>query len=115
MVPAILGTKVGMTQVSDAKGQMIPVTVVAAGPCVVLQVKRVDGTDQYNAVQLGYEDVKPHRTTLATIGLSVLPPPDEPNKLLAVVKIVGLSGLLLGAGVVVYAGGRGRRGVRSEK
>ena len=70
MVPAILGRKVGMTQVSDAKGQMIPVTVVAAGPCVVLQVKRVDGTDQYNAVQLGYEDVKPHRTTLATIGHS---------------------------------------------
>ena len=54
-------------------------------------------------------------TTLATIGLSVLPPPDEPNKLLAVVKIVGLSGLLLGAGVLVYAGGRGRRGVSSEQ
>ena len=68
MIGGLLGKKIGMTQVCDAKGQMIPVTVVAAGPCVVLQVKRADGTDQYNAVQLGYDDRKPHRSTLAAIG-----------------------------------------------
>lgn len=68
MIPAILGKKVGMTQVFEASGARIPVTLVEAGPCVVLQVKRADGPDGYNAVQLGFADVKPHRTTLAAIG-----------------------------------------------
>lgn len=68
MVPAILGKKVGMTQVCDPSGEMIPVTVIEAGPCVVLQVKRADGTDGYDAVQLGFQDTKPHRATLAEIG-----------------------------------------------
>lgn len=68
MIPAILGRKVGMTQVFDPSGQRVPVTVVQAGPCVVLQVKRADGPDGYHAVQLGYGDVKPHRSTLAQIG-----------------------------------------------
>lgn len=45
-------------------------------------------------------------TTIVTITLSLLPPPDEPNKVLAVVKIVGLSAGLMGAGVLVYAMGR---------
>ncbi len=68
MVPAILGKKVGMTQIYDPSGEMIPVTVVEAGPCVVMQVKRHDGPDGYDAVQLGFDDVKPHRSTLPEIG-----------------------------------------------
>jgi len=68
MVPAILGKKVGMSQVFAADGRRIPVTVVEAGPCVVLQVKTTDGKDKYNAVQLGFQDVKPHRSTLPEIG-----------------------------------------------
>lgn len=68
MIPAILGKKVGMTQVFEPGGTRVPVTLVEAGPCVVLQVKRADGPDGYNAVQLGFADVKPHRTTLAAIG-----------------------------------------------
>lgn len=68
MSPAILGKKVGMTQVFDAGGQRIPVTVVQAGPCTVLQVKQADGKDGYYAVQLGFDDVKPHRSTMAQIG-----------------------------------------------
>lgn len=68
MIPAILGKKIGMTQVFDATGQRVPVTIVQAGPCTVLQVKRSDSADGYNAVQLGFDDVKPHRTTLANIG-----------------------------------------------
>jgi large subunit ribosomal protein L3 len=68
MVPAILGKKVGMTQVFDAAGQRVPVTIVEAGPCVVLQVKSTDGPDGYHSVQLGFDDVKPHRSTLAEIG-----------------------------------------------
>ena len=68
MIPAILGKKVGMSQVFEASGQRVPVTVVQAGPCVVLQVKTADGADGYNAVQLGFEDAKPHRSTLPEIG-----------------------------------------------
>ena len=68
MIPAILGRKVGMTQVFDASGERIPVTLVEAGPCQVLQVKSADGPDGYHAVQLGFDDVKPHRATLAEIG-----------------------------------------------
>ncbi|MBK9126747.1 MAG: 50S ribosomal protein L3 [Phycisphaerales bacterium] len=68
MIPAILGKKIGMTQVFEAGGQRIPVTVVQAGPCVVLQVKKADGRDGYNAVQLGFDDIKPHRSRLPDIG-----------------------------------------------
>ncbi len=68
MIPAILGKKVGMTQIFNEDGTRVPVTVVQAGPCVVLQVKKAEGKDGYNAVQLGYEDVKPHRSTLPEIG-----------------------------------------------
>lgn len=68
MLPAILGKKVGMTQVFEPSGLRVPVTLVQAGPCVVLQVKRSDGADGYNAVQLGFDDVLPHRSTLPEIG-----------------------------------------------
>ena len=54
---AIIGKKVGMTQIFDENGYVIPVTVIEAGPCTVAQVKSVD-TDGYNAVQLGFGDVK---------------------------------------------------------
>ena len=53
----IIGKKVGMIQIFDEKGKVIPVTVIEAGPCVVAQVKTVE-TDGYNAIQLGFEDVK---------------------------------------------------------
>lgn len=53
----IIGKKVGMTQIFDEHGKVIPVTVIEAGPCVVAQVKSVE-TDGYNAIQLGFEDVK---------------------------------------------------------
>lgn len=68
MISALLGKKVGMTQVFDPKGERVPVTIVQAGPCVVLQSKTTKTKDGYNAVQLGFEDVKPHRSTLAAIG-----------------------------------------------
>jgi len=67
MVPAILGKKIGMTQVYDDQGTVHPVTVVQAGPCSVLQVKSV-GSDGYNAVQIGFGDVKPQRATRPQIG-----------------------------------------------
>ena len=57
MKKAIIGRKVGMTQIFDEKGRAIPVTVIEAGPCVVAQVKSNE-TDGYNAIQLGFGDVK---------------------------------------------------------
>ena len=57
MKKAIIGKKVGMTQIFDESGKVIPVTVVEAGPCVVTQKKTVE-TDGYVAVQLGFEDAK---------------------------------------------------------
>ena len=62
MKKAILGKKLGMTQLFCEDGSMIPVTVVEAGPCVVVQKKTVE-TDGYEAVQLGYGDLKPHKVT----------------------------------------------------
>src|ERR1035437_162867 len=55
---ALLGRKVGMTRVYDDKGTVIPVTVVLAGPCIVTQVKTAEGKDGYNAVQIGFEEIK---------------------------------------------------------
>ena len=57
MQKAIIGKKIGMTQIFDEKGKVIPVTVVEAGPCVVAQIKTVEN-DGYEAIQLGFGDVK---------------------------------------------------------
>ena len=61
MKKAILGTKLGMTQLFDENGKIIPVTVVEAGPCVVDQKKTTDN-DGYNAVQVGFMDKKEKHT-----------------------------------------------------
>ena len=57
MAKGILGKKIGMTQIFEADGRLIPVTVVEAGPCVVVQNK-TEETDGYNAVQLGFDEIK---------------------------------------------------------
>jgi len=58
----ILGKKVGMTQIFDEGGEVIPVTVIEAGPCFVVQKKTLE-RDGYQAIQLGFEEVKPKRLT----------------------------------------------------
>lgn len=63
----LLGKKVGMTQVYNEAGKMLPVTVIQAGPCTITQVKTV-ATDGYNAIQLGYDDVKESRRIAAAVG-----------------------------------------------
>ena len=60
MQKAIIGKKIGMTQIFDENGKVIPVTVVEAGPCTIVQKKTVEN-DGYAAVQMGYGDVKPQR------------------------------------------------------
>ena len=67
MKKGIIGKKIGMTQIFDEVGNVIPVTVIAAGPCVVSQVKTVEN-DGYNAIQLGFEDAKEKHLTKAEIG-----------------------------------------------
>lgn len=67
MQKGIIGKKIGMTQIFDAKGNMIPVTVVEAGPCVVVQKKTVEN-DGYNAIQVGFGDITPKHTTKPMAG-----------------------------------------------
>lgn len=64
---AILGKKIGMTQIFAETGEVIPVTVIQAGPEVVTQIKTVE-TDGYNAVQIGFEDQKAHRVNKPLTG-----------------------------------------------
>ncbi|MBL7065031.1 MAG: 50S ribosomal protein L3 [Anaerolineae bacterium] len=61
-VKTILGRKVGMTQIFNERGEAVPVTVIEAGPCYVAQVKTLE-RDGYEAVQLGFEEVKPQRVS----------------------------------------------------
>ncbi|RAL23255.1 50S ribosomal protein L3 [Thermoflavimicrobium daqui] len=63
----ILGKKIGMTQIFNEEGVVIPVTVIQAGPCVVLQKKELD-TDGYEAIQIGYDEKKEHRANRPELG-----------------------------------------------
>src|SRR4030042_2490940 len=71
MINGILGKKLGMTQVFSATGEVVPVTVVEAGPCIITQVKTPE-SDGYDAVQLGFEETerlnKPERGHLSQQG-----------------------------------------------
>ena len=67
MQKMLLGKKVGMSRYFLEDGTNIPVTIVEAGPCVVTQVKSEE-TDGYNAVQVGFEDIRPSRSTMPIIG-----------------------------------------------
>ena len=62
MQKGIIGKKIGMTQIFDANGKVVPVTVVEAGPCPVTQKKTLEN-DGYESVQLGFQDVKVERLT----------------------------------------------------
>jgi large subunit ribosomal protein L3 len=66
-VKGVLGTKLGMTQVFDDEGRIVPVTVVKAGPCVVTAV-RTDERDGYASVQLGYGEIDPRRVNKPVAG-----------------------------------------------
>ena len=67
MKQALLGKKLGMTQIFDQNGKVIPVTVIEAGPCTVVQVKTKDA-DGYEAVQLGFGEVKANKVTKPKAG-----------------------------------------------
>ena len=67
MPSSILGKKLGMTQIFEEGGRVTPVTVIAAGPCIVVQLKTI-AKDGYSAMQIGFEDVKEHRLTMPIKG-----------------------------------------------
>ena len=67
MKKAIIGKKIGMTQIFDEKGKVVPVTVVEAGPCAVTQVKTIEN-DGYSAIQVGFGDQKAQRVSKPLMG-----------------------------------------------
>ena len=67
MTKGIIGKKIGMTQIFDEAGKVVPVTVIEAGPCVVTQLKTAEN-DGYEAVQLGFGDVSPKHTNKPMTG-----------------------------------------------
>lgn len=67
MQKCIIGKKVGMTQIFDEQGKVIPVTVIQAGPCVVVQKKTIEN-DGYKSIQIGFGDDKPSRVNKPRMG-----------------------------------------------
>ena len=67
MIKAIIGKKAGMTQIFDENGKVIPVTVIEAGPCTVVQKKTVE-SDGYDSIQLGFQGIKEHKLTKPELG-----------------------------------------------
>jgi len=67
MVTALIGKKLGMSQLFSSDGEAIPVTVIQVGPCTITQIKSAEN-DGYNALQLGFGEKKPRRTTKPLLG-----------------------------------------------
>lgn len=100
-VAALLGRKVGMTRVYDEKGTIVPVTVVQAGPCIVTQVKSEDGKDGYNAIQLGFEDIKERRSSKPLIGHCKKTGQTTPKRFFREVRLTAKTTLATGATIDV--------------
>src|SRR5436309_13021419 len=90
----ILGRKLGMTQVWDADNRVVPVTVIQAGPCRVVQLKTPE-RDGYAAVQLAFGDAKPARLTKPELG-HLKAAAAAPAKHLAELRVDDLSGVEIG-------------------
>lgn len=95
MKKAIIGKKIGMTQIFDESGKVVPVTVVEAGPCTVIQ-KKTESTDGYEAVQVGYGDVKIQRVSKPLAG-HFKKADVAPKKVLKEFKLENASALEIGA------------------
>ena len=67
MLKGLIGKKIGMTQIFDEDGAAVPITLIEAGPCYVTQIRTVDN-DKYEAVQLGFGEVKPKHLTGGQLG-----------------------------------------------
>ena len=102
MISSLLGKKIGMTQVYDAQNVLIPVTVVEAGPCSVVQVKTVE-TDGYNAVQLGFSTKKTKNSSAAELAHAKKAGLDIAPRVLGEVRLAAPATLKVGDVVTVTA------------
>ena len=94
MQKGIIGKKIGMTQIFDANGKVVPVTVVEAGPCPVTQKKTIEN-DGYESVQLGFQDVKVERLTKPLKG-HFAKADVAPKKVLKEFRLSDISGVNVG-------------------
>lgn len=94
MINGILGKKLGMTQVFDESGKMVPVTVIEAGPCVVTQVKTIE-KDGYEGAQVAFGDVKEKRVTKPVKG-QFTKSGASPKRHIREVPVDGLEDVVLG-------------------
>jgi large subunit ribosomal protein L3 len=103
----ILGTKLGMTQVFDETGQVVPVTVVQAGPCVVTAVRTPDN-DGYSAVQIGFGEINPRKVTKPVAGLFEKAGV-TPRRYIAEIRTEGASEYTLGQEITATLFEKGQR------
>jgi len=107
MISTLVGKKIGMTQVYDAQNVLVPVTVVEAGPCPVVQVKTTE-TDGYNAVQLGFSQKKAKNTPKAEQAHAKKAGLDETPRVLSEVRLDAAPTLKVGDVVTVAAFSEGQ-------
>lgn len=100
MITTLLGKKIGMTQVYDSSNCLVPVTVVEAGPCPVVQVKTTE-IDGYNAVQLGFSKKKPKNTSKAEQNHAKKAGLDETPRVLSEVRLAEAPSVKIGDIVTV--------------
>ena len=100
MISSLIGKKIGMTQVYDAQNVLVPVTVVEAGPCSVVQVKTVEN-DGYNAVQIGFSAKKPKNSSKAELAHAKKASLDSAPRVLSEVRLAAASTLKVGDVVTV--------------
>ncbi|MBI3886087.1 MAG: 50S ribosomal protein L3 [Opitutae bacterium] len=102
MIATLLGKKIGMTQVYDAKNVLIPVTVVEAGPCPVVQIKSVE-TDGYHAVQLGFGAQKPKNASKPETNHAKKAGLETTPRVLSEVRLTGAADVKVGDVLTVAA------------
>ena len=107
MISSLLGKKIGMTQVYDAQNVLVPVTVVEAGPCSVVQVKTAE-TDGYNAVQLGFSAKKTKNTSRAELNHAKKAGLEAAPRVLSEVRLATASTLKVGDVVTVTSFAEGQ-------
>jgi len=107
MISSLLGKKLGMTQVYDAQNVLVPVTVVEAGPCPVVQVKTVE-KDGYNAVQIGFSSKKPKNTSAGEMGHAKASGLEIAPRLLSEIRSVSAPTLKVGDMITVAAFAEGQ-------
>src|SRR5688500_16353840 len=107
MISKLLGKKIGMTQVYDAQNVLVPVSVVEAGPCSIVQVKTVE-TDGYNAVQIGFTQKKPKNTAASELGHAKKAGLDIAPRVLSEVRLSEAPTLKVGDVVTVAAFSEGQ-------